>query len=200
MIKAVIFDYGGVIGNDPSRYIFRAVTKEFGIDIETIKSEFLNFIFLLEENKISEEKFWREFAQNLHIADHKKLKKIWLGAFRKHAHIDKQMLHFIKRLKRYYKLCVLSNRAIFYQKPSIIRSLEETFPVIINSCDVKMRKPGKQIYLYAIKKLKVQPNECLVVDDNESYIIYLKKIGIEAVHFKSTRKFKKELKAKLISI
>ncbi len=197
MIKAIIFDYGGVIGNNPSDCIFKAVSKKFEIDIEKVKSEFGKFIFALEKNQIAEENFWRELAQNLRIVDDKKLKKIWLSEFRRHAKINRNMLPLIKSLRRHYKLCLLSNRAIFYYKNSIAKILSRTFSITISSCSVKMRKPEEQIYFYAAKKLKVKPKECLMIDDNKFYIMRLKNMGIEAIHFISVEKLKRELSTKL---
>lgn len=197
MIKAIIFDYGGVIGNDPSDCIFKAVSKKFKIDLKKIKKEFGRFVFELEKNQIAEEKFWKKLAQNLCIVDNKKLKKIWLSEFRKYAKINRSILPLIKSLRKHYKLCLLSNRAIFYHKSSIAKLLKGTFYIMISSCNVKMRKPERQIYFYAAKKLKVKPEECLMIDDNEFYTMRSKNMGIEAIHFRSVRKLKKELSIKL---
>ena len=107
------------------------------------------------------------------------------------------MLALIKKLKNNYRLCLLSNNIIFYQKASLARLLEKIFPVIIYSFNVKMRKPEKRIYLYTMKKLKSKPEECLIIDDNESRLFYPIKLGMEYIHFKSFLKFEKELIIKL---
>ncbi len=197
MIKAIIFDYGGVIGNDPSKYIFKAVSKEFGINVKIIKTEFLSFIFLLEKNEILEENFWKKFAQNLNIADHKKLKKIWINEFKKYAKVDKRILLLAKKLKKYYDICILSNNAVFYQKPSIDKLLKKIFSVRIYSFNVGMRKPDPKIYLYTLNKLNRKANECLIVDDGEAKLFYPKKLGMTTIHFISFSQFKKELFEKL---
>jgi putative hydrolase of the HAD superfamily len=197
MIKAIIFDYGKVIGNDPSDYIYKAVSKEFKISKDKIRDEFFKFIFPLEKGKIPEKIFWKKFAENLKIANYRKLRKIWIEEFQKHAEIDKKVLSLIHKLKNYYRLCLLSNNAIFYQKPSLTTLLKKNFSTIIYSFKIKMRKPENIIYLYTLKKLNLKPEECLIIDDDESKLSYPKKLGMKTIHFKSFLQFKDDLIAKL---
>ena len=197
MNKAIIFDYGKVIGNDPSNYIYKSVSKEFGISITKIKNEFLKFIFPLERGEILEKNFWKKLAKDLNITNCKKLKRVWIGEFRKYAKIDKKILSLANALKNHYKLCLLSNNAIFYQNYSITKSLKKVFPTIIYSFNVKMRKPEKRIYHYTLRKLRVKPNESLIIDDDETKLFLPKKLGMETLLFKSFSQFKRELIKKL---
>lgn len=197
MIKAIIFDYGKVIGNDPSDYIYKAVSKKFKINRNEVKDEFFKFIFSLERGEIPEKIFWKKLAKNLNIVDYKKIRKIWIGEFRKHAKVDKKILSLANKLKNHYRLCLLSNNAAFYQKVSLKKLLRKIFPVIIYSFKVKMRKPEKRIYLYTLEKLNLKPEECLIIDDDEKKLSYPKKSGMETIHFKSFLQFKNELITKL---
>jgi len=197
MIKAIIFDYGKVIGNDPSDYIYKAVSKKFKIDRNKVKDEFFKFIFSLERGEIPEKIFWKKLAKNLNIVDYKKLRRIWIGEFRKHAKVDKKILSLANKLKNHYGLCLLSNNASFYQKASLKKLLGKIFPVIIYSFEVKMRKPEKRIYLYTLEKLNLKPEECLIIDDDEKKLSYSRKLGMETIHFKSFLQFKNELITKL---
>lgn len=193
MIKAIIFDYGGVVGNNPSGYILKAVSKEFKIGEGRIKDEFYKFIFLLEENKIEEMKFWRDFARNLDIENHKKLRRIWLAEFRKRAKIDKRIVSLAKSLKREYKLCLLSNKVIFYEKASINNLLGKIFSAVIYSSDVGTRKPNRGIYIHALNRLKCRADECVFIDDDPVKLSCPKKLGMKTILFKSFSGLKKEL-------
>jgi len=196
-IKTIIFDYGNIIGNDPSNYIYKTISKKFGLSVTKIKKEFFKFIIPIEKNQIPEQTFWKKFAKNLGIDNYKKLKQIWIKEFENHARVDKNIISMLKKLKKQYKLCLLSNNAISYQKASIRKLLKKIFHVIIYSYKIKMRKPEKKIYLYTMKKIKSKPNECLIIDDNEKYLSYPKKLGIETIHLKSFQQLKKELDNKL---
>ncbi len=194
MVKVIIFDYGGVIGNNPSSYIYRAVSGKFGENIKRIKKEFLQFIFQLEKSEISENKFWKKMAKDLNISDYEKLKKIWIGEFKKWAKINRTMIALLKDLRRRkYHICLLSNRIPFYRKGSITRVINKNFDSVIYSFDVGMRKPEKEIYLYILKRLKVSPQECIIIDDNLKNLFYPKKLKMKTIHFKSFPQCKKKL-------
>mgnify|MGYP005849157065 CR=1 FL=1 len=197
MTNAIIFDYGKVIGNDPSEHIYNAISKEFKVELQKIKSEFLNFIIPLEIGEISDDFFWKKIAQNLNIGDHAKLRKIWLKEFSDHMRMDSKMITTIENLSKKYKLCLLSNNAVFYQTKRISCQLEKLFPIQIFSFKVGMRKPEKEIYDLVLEKLKIQPNECLIIDDNEKCLIYPRELGMKTIHFQDFESFIKELKEKI---
>lgn len=197
MIRTIIFDYGKVIGNDPSSYIYKAVSKKYRINKNRIKKEFFKFIFLIEKGQIPEIMFWKGLAKNLNIHSYKKLRKVWIGEFKKRAKVNKKLLSLISKLKHHYKVCLLSNSAIFYQKDSINEILKKVFPVIIYSYNVKMRKPEKRIYLYAIRRMRSKPEKCLIVDDSKTKLACPEKIGIETIQFKSLSRLRKDFLKKL---
>jgi putative hydrolase of the HAD superfamily len=197
MIKTIIFDYGKVIGNDSSSYIYKAVSKKFRINKNKIKKEFFKFIFLIEKGKIPEIMFWKRLAKNLNIHSYEILRKVWVEEFKKRAKVNKNLLSLISKLKHHYKICLLSNNAIFYQKDSINEILKKVFPVIIYSYNVKMRKPEKRIYMYTIRRMKSKPEECLAIDDSKAKLACPKKIGIETIRFKSLSMLRKDLLKKL---
>lgn len=196
-IKAIIFDYGGVIGNNPSCSVYKTVSKKFNIDKDKIKGEFLNFIFDLEKGQIIESVFWKKMARNLNIANHSNLREVWLKEFIKKAKINNKVVSLIKELEGHYKLCLLSNNAIFFQTPKSSRILKKHFDILIYSFNVKMRKPEKEIYEYALARLRLKPHECIIIDDDEKKLFYPKKIGMVTIHFKSFTEFKKTLKKKI---
>ncbi len=193
MIKTIIFDYGGVLGNDPSDFIYKAVSEKFKINKTKIQDEFFKFIIALEKGEIPEIVFWKKLTKDLRINDYKRLKKVWITTFQKHASVDQKMISLIKKLKNHYKLCLLSNNAIFYQKSSTSKLLKRIFPVIIYSFEIKMRKPEERIYLYTLKKLNFRPEECLIIDDSEKKLSYPRKLGMKTIHFKSFSQCKSEL-------
>jgi len=78
----------------------------------------------------------------------------------------------LSQLKRDgYKICVCSNSIrdtikVMMDKSSLIQYLE----FFLSNQDVKEGKPSPEMYLKAIKRLGLQPEECLVVEDNENGI------------------------------
>ena len=197
IIKAIIFDYGKVIGNDSSKKIYRKISKEFNIDTKKVKCAFFKFIFQIEKNQIPENVFWKKLAKKLNINNYRRLKKVWIEEYQKHAKVNKKLLNVIKVLKEHYILCLLSNNASFYRKDSIEKILKKHFHYIIYSYNVKMRKPENRIYFYTIKKLKKKYEECLLIDDNKTALLNPKKLGMETIRFKSFPQIKKDLSDRL---
>lgn len=192
MIKGIIFDYGNVVGKDPTSYIYDTVSKTFRVSIRRMKREFSKFVFLTMKNRISKREFWKLFAESLGISDYRRLRKVWLAEFRKRAGINQNMVFLLRELRKNYKLGLLSNKAFFYRKASISKLMNRIFHVIINSHEVGMRKPEEKIYLLMLKKMNLKPEECLIIDDSRRNLSYPKKIGMRAIYFKSFKSFKSE--------
>lgn len=82
-IKAIIFDYGGVIWKNPASYIFKAISKRFGIKNDEIKKEVSKFVPKLQKNHIPENVFWKKVAKNLRIENSRELRNIWIEEYEK---------------------------------------------------------------------------------------------------------------------
>jgi HAD superfamily hydrolase (TIGR01509 family) len=68
-----------------------------------------------------------------------------------------------------YKLAVCSNSIrnsieVMMEKSGLLKYLN----FIISNQDVKNGKPDPEMYNLAIKKLGLEPSECLIVEDNEN--------------------------------
>lgn len=76
----------------------------------------------------------------------------------------------LSRLKKEgYKLVVASNSIretvrVMMEKSALIEYLD----FYLSNQDVNNGKPSPEIYLKAIQQLKLQPDECLVIEDNEN--------------------------------
>ena len=57
------------------------------------------------------------------------------------------------------------------------------FDAVVFSCNVGVRKPNPNIYKIMLKKLNVQPQEAVLIDDREENIVGAKKVGINAILF-----------------
>lgn len=95
------------------------------------------------------------------------IEEIYLKAKPNFRH--EQALSYLK--KNGYKLALASNSIKETIEVSMRRtSLIEYFDLILSNQDVNNSKPDPEIYLTAISKLGLLPDECLIIEDNENVI------------------------------
>lgn len=62
--------------------------------------------------------------------------------------------------------------------------VDELFPVVVDSSEVGLRKPDVRIYELACDRIEVAPHESVFVDDNAHNVEAARSLGMEAVHFR----------------
>lgn len=71
--------------------------------------------------------------------------------------------------------------------------IKEKFAVIISGDDVKTGKPNPDIFLLTAKKLKIQPKECVVIEDAPTGVLAAKRAKMKCIAITTTHK-REELK------
>lgn len=195
MIKAIIFDYGNVIhkwdndiflkefirlsGRDYNHVVDVIFGKDLHNKLETGEISNIAFFKTIKDQlnlKISQDEFFKLFSSKL-------FKKI------------KTTINLIKKLKKDYKVALLSNTNKIDFDYTIKNS--EVFPLfdaVTLSFEVGHKKPEKQIYLDALKKLNLKPDECVYIDDIKKYSDAASKLGIHEIYYTSYENLIKELK------
>jgi len=199
-IKAIIFDIGGVLMNYDHWKAARPMSKLLGISSKTIyqiisnKGSHPGFTKLCE-TKASEKEYWRHAAKKWKLDFKKfpikKMDSLWNKIFWP----NKPALKLIKKLKKNYKLGLLSNMGrghVKYLKTKY--NITNPFNVNVFSSLVGMRKPNPKIYKLILKKLKVKPNEAVFLDDLKKNVNGARRVGLNAIQFKSLSQAFKELK------
>ena len=194
MIKAVIFDVGGVLHGSSGNYIFQDIMQTFEITEEVLREVWSEIIGKLGKGEITENEFWRLFLKK--IKSNKPLPKesLLLREFIKHYDRNDDVINLVKRLKNNsYKVAVLSNsikpHAEYQYKIGIYRN----FNIVVLSHEVGMQKPDLKIYKYLLRKLRVKPEEAFFVDDKLNNVEAASKLGIHAVLFKNIKQLEIEL-------
>ena len=195
MIKAIIFDMGGVVFTDVMGDTYEEVGKKFDIDPKIVKDESRSLRIEWQKNKISTEEFFRQLALILKISDANSLKDAWNEAFiENHAPI-KKTIEIIKKLKMQgYKIAVLSNVTDMYANHHRDRKDYSLFHFVFLSFELGMRKPEKEIYEHVVKEMKVKFEECIFIDDKEVNLVTARNLGMKTILFQSAEQMEKELK------
>ena len=165
MIKAIIFDNGGVITSSDEKKILHKLGIYLNVNGNDILKLRIKYSKQLCIGQINTEKFCNILKEKFKIKKDiiKYYKKIYGEATIKD--IDKDIFNIIIKLKKYYKVAMLSNATDISVEQVKKIDLFSNFDVIILSCEVGMNKPYKGIYKLLLKKLNLEPKECIFIDD-----------------------------------
>ena len=109
---------------------------------------------------------------------------------------EKKTLSILQKLKSNYNIWLLSNTNSKHIQDEI--EINYLFPKLVDgtiySFEVGHRKPGEDIYKFALETAKVfAPEESLFIDDLYENIQAARNLGMNAIHFQSIEKLKVEL-------
>jgi len=190
MIKAIVFDMGGVIVPlDLQRSLDNFKTRA---GFENI-GDFLNAthqagcIGEMEAGRITEDEF---YADCLKYCKPGTTKEIIYECFSSLlVGISDDALRLISELSQKYDIYLLSNNNPLSMKwldaelakRGMVQS--DLYKKAFLSFQLKMLKPSPEIYLKAIEEIGVQPNEILFIDDSMKNIDGARAVGINAMFY-----------------
>lgn len=195
-IKAIGFDWGGVLTEDPSYRAMQHCAEAFGVSYDIFLLEYEKYINDFQVDKISENKIWKNLAEtfNVKIAENISL---WKDGIGKGLKEKEEMFILLEKLKQHgYTLAFLSNT----EMPAIAHFNEskhnypKIFDVAIFSCVEKCAKPSKEIFEILVNRLKLTPSEIIFVDDKHENVVSANACGINAIQFKSYNQLLNDLK------
>ena len=191
-IKAVIFDWGGVLIDDPAPGLMQYCAKELDVSKQQYTEAHQKFEADFVKGLISEDTFWSRICRELNMPK-PKVPSLWAEAF-KVAYIPREdMFSMAASLRRDgYKTAVLSNTEIpamqyFYQLQY------DMFDVLVFSCAKRMKKPEREIYELTVERLGVAVEQSVFIDDRLEYIKGAKQAGLKTILFRSIEQVKTEL-------
>ena len=191
-IRAIIFDWGGVLIEDPGPGLMRYCANSLNTVEEDYIKAHRRFAADFQRGEISEDKFWTAVCGELG-AVRPANPSPWKEAFEAVYSPKAEMFALVRVLqKNGYKTALLSNT-----EPPAMRFFHqqgyEMFDVCVFSCAEGTVKPERKIYEMALKRLGVKPDEAVFTDDREDYIDGAKEAGLNTILFEGAEQVKKEL-------
>lgn len=200
MIKAILFDWGGVLIENPDQRLMKYCSKILGTQPDILNPIFTPYEHLFQRGQIHEHNLWIAICEELRI-NLPTSTSIWKDAV-KSAFIDKPETHqLLKTLKQNdYKTGFLSNTEIPAVEYFLEKKYDQFFDALIFSCIEKTAKPEEKIYRIALEKLQVKPEESVFIDDKPINIELARKIGINGIIFNNIEQVKEELSMLSVNI
>ena len=189
-IRAVLFDFGGVLTSSPFEG-FVEVDRRLGYPDGTAKGlVFGDYRRIdsdhpwhrLERGEITAAEFGLALVIHAETAGYELDFQHVRAAFGAGMVPSAQMLAVVQRLRPAYKTAVLTNNVREYgEQWKAMMGGHEAVDAIFDSSDLGMRKPDPAIYRYACNALGVPPTQAAFLDDMCTNVKGAKDVGLAAI-------------------
>ena len=182
MIKAVVFDYGGVIisgggANEPAESLAAFLSipvEETAAMISLLWNDYIS-------GKLNEAEYWQRIEELYGkpiTLDIQSMRSTW-----EDVAPQPEMITFIHELKsKDYIVGLLSNITSTTEATIRAGGGYDLFEPCILSCQVGHAKPDTEIYLELLRQLPgVKPQEVIFIDDQQRYLDPADSLGIHTV-------------------
>lgn len=178
MIRAILFDCFGVIITDA----LKVVIDELNVSNPALARQVMDIIHANNRGLIEVSESNQQIAQLLGVNVDE-----WRGRIEHGEAKDEHVLTYLKELRqRGYKTALLSNVG----RDSLSRrfsdeELKSHFDVVVASGEVGVMKPDPEIYLHTAKRLDVEPDECVMVDDRDAHCNGARAVGMQSICYEN---------------
>jgi epoxide hydrolase-like predicted phosphatase len=185
MIRAVIFDWGGVLMRTVDASPRLAWDARLGLGPGSVnRLVFKSPMWRRAQlGQISDAAFWADLGVRLNLSSESLAefrRDFWAG-----DRLDGDLVALIRSLRPRYKTALLSNFSGQLRQLLTQHGLIDAFDVIVISGEEGLLKPDARIYHLAAERLGVPVADCLFVDDFEENVTGARAAGMPALHFAS---------------
>lgn len=184
-IRAVFFDFGGVIVRTEHQAPRLRLAEQFRMDYDDIEKLVFGSPSAARASvgEITEEEHWLNVMKALKLpaSEVQRVRDEFFGG----DVIDRSLLEFLRSLKPKYKVGLISNAWDGLRAYIEKEKFADVFDAMIISAEVGVAKPAEKIYRIALEKLQVKPKEAVFVDDFIENIEACEKIGMKGIQFRN---------------
>lgn len=191
-IRAVLFDFGGVLYRIPDQRWLRRWQIFLGLgadeDISTLIAapEDSPYMQAILEGRISEDEVWERVGRRWRISPFlmRWLRRTVISRRR----VNREMAAFLGNLRPRYRTGILSNagsdaRRLFTD----VFGFDRLVDAMIISAEEGVAKPNERIYHLALDRLGVKADEVVFVDDMAVNVAAACQLGMQAIQFHETQ-------------
>ncbi len=196
-IKAIIFDWGGVCCQEGEPFSSRALQETLGLTPKEIAEKAQSIYLGYYQGQYNGEIFWQKIINFFNLRMTADLAPHFLSqAYLNSYSVYPEILALVAKLKERYPVGLLSNLTPEMRDWIIAKhQLKKIFSTQVYSCDpdVAALKPDPKPYLIICQKLKVEPNDCLFIDNSPKNIKAAQALGMQTILFSNPLEFLKEI-------
>jgi len=204
-IRAIIFDWGGVLIEDPAPALFKYCANALGVSVEQYVIAFNICMNDFQTGRVTEQQFWQNMTNHLNtqkaednnpssVIRHPPSEiSLWSDALAAAYKPRREMFLLAARLREAgCKTALLSNT----EKPAvelIHKQKYDVFDVEVFSCLEGTAKPERKIYEITLDRLTTPAGQTLFIDDRQDFIDGAKRVGLQTILFKDVDRLKKDI-------
>jgi len=193
-LKAVLFDFGGVIAEEGFREGIMAIGKKNNLDPELFFTDVDRLIYETGYliGRADESSFWNAVRNKTGITgSDEELREEVLTRFT----FRPAMLSYADRLRaRRLKVGMLSDQTNWLEEIDRKTPLFRHFDIVFNSFRLHKSKRDPSVFRDVCEILSIPPGEVLFVDDNIDHIKRATDEGLITLHFSTAEEFEKQIK------
>ncbi|MBP6859711.1 MAG: HAD-IA family hydrolase [Candidatus Magasanikbacteria bacterium] len=194
-IKAVCFDFGGVIELYPPGNIFRFIAELFNISEDDYKQEYYkhNHLTNVGNQKLEDVFIKTAFTFNINKETADKARSIIQDRIT-NKRLNTELLSWFPRLKQQgFSVGILSNAPASVKEQWEAKGIYDMVDTVVISGETGFQKPDKEAFAVLFKQLGVLPHETIFIDDTEKSLEKANEIGYHPILFTDNKQLKKEL-------
>ena len=192
MIKAVLFDWGGVLIDNPAPGLMDYCAKVLGVPVEDYVRVHNAHGEAFQKGLIAEEVFWQRVCGDLDRPLPQR-SSLWGDAFRAVYRPCAEVFALVRRLREGgIKTSLLSNTEV----PAMEFFFElgyDMFDALTFSCAEGVFKPQREIYEVAAGQVRTPPARCVLIDDRLDFIEGARNAGMKGIVYQDLEQVKKGL-------
>ncbi len=183
MIKAIIFDCYGVLTEE-----VWVTFRNTYLSTDILRNQAKDILAAHHRGMID----YDEFLSSIATLAGLKPKDVDAALSEKHGK-NLELLRYIGTLKPHYKIGMLSNVGGDWLSEFLTPNERNLFDVVELSFESGIAKPDPRAYQRVAQKLEVDPEDCVFIDDIDTYCTAAKDEGMKAVRYQNMAQLKSEL-------
>ncbi|MBA4323226.1 MAG: hypothetical protein C0408_10455, partial [Odoribacter sp.] len=193
MIKAVIFDFGGVLAEEGFKEGLKAIGKEKGLNPDNFYAIASELVYQTGyvTGMSDESYFWDAVRENAGITgSDKELREEILKRFV----LRPEMIKHVEKIKSSgLGTAILSDQTNWLDEVNQKTPFFHYFDYVFNSFKIRKGKRNPSVFRDVCSAMGFRPDEVLFIDDNVENIKRALGEGLKAIHFRDIASFGQEI-------
>jgi epoxide hydrolase-like predicted phosphatase len=200
VIRAVVFDIGGVLEFTPDLGVHRLWETRLGLPAGEIDERMADVWMGGSLGTITLADVHQAIRDRVGL-DEQQLAAYMADAWREYlGSANTELIDYARRLRPRYRTGILSNSFVgAREREQAAYGFEDLVDEIVYSHEVGMSKPDPRIYALVCERLGAHPSEMIFLDDVQRCVAGANEAGIHAIQYRNNAQAIEEIEARLTS-